>query len=148
MRAAGSSATAAPPPLQGPSGAPKLMVERAVREPEFANWLLQVASAHASGQGPSVAPAASLSALTCRLSSLPRARLLRFPPLTSRPLQPPQTSHRKRRPSPCLGNPGPTLKHWRAPLQPAAHGDTAASEAEAVQGLSLDEFALLDAMLE
>lgn len=53
---AGPSNVAAPAP--GPSAAAQVMVQRAARDPEFAEWLLGVASGRAADRG---APAAQLA---------------------------------------------------------------------------------------
>lgn len=149
---AGASATAPPPPPPGPSGAAKLMVERAAREPEFANWLLQVASTHASGQGPSVAPAAGLPPPPAAPVLPPVAPAAGPPPPVPAPDQPPVAAAASQPPGaslqPLPGQPGAPAQAPEGPPRPAALGDPAASGTESVQGLSLDELALLDAMLE
>ncbi|XP_077557029.1 uncharacterized protein LOC144170876 [Haemaphysalis longicornis] len=114
-QAAGASSSAAappPPPPQGPGGtAAEFMVRRAAQEPEFALWLLQVATATPPPRAP------RRPQLRARgLSPPPRMYRPEPSPPSCRLLPLPRTGFRTRRLRACSRRTQPqTCRPWRLP---------------------------------
>lgn len=172
-QAAGASSSAAapppPPPPQGPGGtAAELMVRRAAQEPEFALWLLQVATVHASAQGPPPAPATGPRPLAAAPALPPVAAAPDVPPGAAAPVLPPAAAAPNGLPDPPAASlqpqhPAPDLPPMEAagvgpagalaqappgPGLPAGPWEPAGREVGLIDGLSASEVDMLEAMLE